>query len=234
MPDPGSPLADEASRFTEKKTERRRRGKGSIWDDVRDALRGAVERMMAPWGRAGGAGGTTGRRRPAGMSRTTGPNPASSPNPAGPVSHTTPASPGARPPGGAAPASAPTGSGQGPVAGRTTKESIQDTIISVIIAFALAFVFRGFVVEAFVIPTGSMAPTLMGAHERFRSRETGYTWQVGPWDIGPRGEQDYLPIQGRYRPIKVHDPMSGQVQTSPPNIGVPRLSGDRILVLKYL
>lgn len=115
---------------------------------------------------------------------------------------------------------------------RTTKESIQDTIISVIIAFALAFVFRGFVVEAFVIPTGSMAPTLMGAHERLRNPETGYMWQVGPWDASPMYGQNYLPLQGvNGRPIKVHDPMSGQTVTA---ANVPRLSGDRILVLKYL
>ena len=38
---------------------------------------------------------------------------------------------------------------------------IKETITSIIIAFAMAFVFRGFVIEAFVIPTGSMAPTLL-------------------------------------------------------------------------
>lgn len=116
--------------------------------------------------------------------------------------------------------------------GKTTKESTQDLIISVIIAFALAFVFRGFVVEAFVIPTGSMAPTLMGAHERFRSKETGYTWAVGPWDSNPPFTQNYLPRQGTaQRPVRVHDPMSGQVES---RANMPRLSGDRILVLKYL
>lgn len=116
--------------------------------------------------------------------------------------------------------------------GKTTKESTQDLIISVVIAFALAFVFRGFVVEAFVIPTGSMAPTLLGAHERFRAKETGYTWSVGPWDSNPPFSQNYLPRQGtKDRPVRVHDPMSGQVDS---RVGMPRLSGDRILVLKYL
>ena len=33
------------------------------------------------------------------------------------------------------------------------------------IAFILAFLFRTFEAEAFVIPTGSMAPTLMGRHK---------------------------------------------------------------------
>ena len=34
---------------------------------------------------------------------------------------------------------------------------IKETIESILIAFILAFIFRGFVVEAYVIPTGSMA-----------------------------------------------------------------------------
>src|SRR6185436_1397136 len=74
------------------------------------------------------------------------------------------------------------------------KESIQDTLISVVIAFALAFVFRGFVVEAFVIPTGSMAPTLMGAHERFRSQQSGDSWAVGPWHIIPGTDNEPKPL----------------------------------------
>lgn len=113
------------------------------------------------------------------------------------------------------------------------KDTIQDTIISVVIAFALAFVFRGFVVEAFVIPTGSMAPTLMGAHERIRSKESGYTWPVGPWYSLTFGQQDYKSVQGRApdSPLEIHDPMTGEPLTRK---DVPRRSGDRILVLKYL
>src|ERR1700676_3426555 len=40
--------------------------------------------------------------------------------------------------------------------------TIRETIESIVIAFILAFLFRTFEVEAFVIPTGSMATTLMG------------------------------------------------------------------------
>lgn len=39
---------------------------------------------------------------------------------------------------------------------------IKETIESILVAFILAFIFRAFVMEAFVIPTGSMAPTLLG------------------------------------------------------------------------
>ena len=45
------------------------------------------------------------------------------------------------------------------------KESWRDTIESIVFAFILAFLFRTFEAEAFVIPTGSMAPTLYGRHK---------------------------------------------------------------------
>src|SRR3954465_14949269 len=56
--------------------------------------------------------------------------------------------------------------------------SIKETIEAILIAFILAFIFRGFVVEAFVIPTGSMAPTLLGAHMRFTCDDCGYQFDV--------------------------------------------------------
>jgi signal peptidase I len=115
---------------------------------------------------------------------------------------------------------------------RPHRETIADTLISIIIAFALAFVFRGFVVEAFVIPTGSMAPTLMGAHMRFDGPETGYNWPVGPWETIGGNSARPEPVQGSpSNPIEVHDPMSGQQIRDP---AVPIRAGDRILVLKYL
>src|SRR4030042_124741 len=45
---------------------------------------------------------------------------------------------------------------------------------SVWIAFVLAFLFRPFEAEAFVIPTGSMAPTLMGRHKDVVCPVCGY------------------------------------------------------------
>ncbi len=114
------------------------------------------------------------------------------------------------------------------------RSAVKETFVSIIIAFALAFVFRAFVIEAFVIPTGSMAPTLMGAHMRFTGPPTGYTWPVGPRDPAPgAGTPVPLPIQGAppSRPLVVQDPMTlEQLQRQ----NVPRRSGDRILVFKYL
>ncbi len=54
---------------------------------------------------------------------------------------------------------------------------IADTFEWLITAFILAFVFRAFVMEAFRIPTGSMADTLKGAHFRLRCRQCGYKYE---------------------------------------------------------
>src|SRR5215831_8676287 len=56
--------------------------------------------------------------------------------------------------------------------------AIRETIESIVIAFVLAFLFRTFEAEAFVIPTGSMAPTLMGRHKDVVCPKCGYRYQV--------------------------------------------------------
>ena len=111
-----------------------------------------------------------------------------------------------------------------------SKESVKETLISILIAFVLAFVFRSFVVEAFIIPTGSMAPTLLGAHMRFANSETGANWTVGPWIYDPRTREP-LSVQGDTAPVIVHDPISGEALS---RTSVPLRSGDRILVEKFL
>lgn len=67
-----------------------------------------------------------------------------------------------------------------PVAPETPSQSqsTRETIESIIVAFILAFLFRAFVAEAFVIPTGSMAPTLMGAHKDIFCEHCGQQYQV--------------------------------------------------------
>src|SRR5690606_4436571 len=71
------------------------------------------------------------------------------------------------------------------------ESNIKETVESILVAFILAFVFRAFVVEAFVIPTGSMAPTLMGAHTRFRCTDCGHRWEC---NYSPSGRGDNISI----------------------------------------
>jgi len=122
------------------------------------------------------------------------------------------------------------------------RTSIRETLTSITIAFAVAFVFRAFIIEAFVIPTGSMAPTLMGAHMLLHSDRTGYTWPVGPRHAladprNPSAPGGPDPVQGRTVIDEKHrivaQPMTGdQLYTTYHN--EPLRAGDRILVLKYL
>ena len=99
--------------------------------------------------------------------------------------------------------------------------SNRETIESIVIAFVLAFLFRTFEAEAFVIPTGSMAPTLMGRHKEISCRECGIGFAVGETE-----EQE------RLQPL---------TECVCPNCrylndleGSPTFKGDRILVLKAL
>ena len=57
--------------------------------------------------------------------------------------------------------------------------AIRETVESIVIAFVLAFLFRTFEAEAFVIPTGSMAPTLMGRHKDLVCPRCGCAYRVG-------------------------------------------------------
>jgi signal peptidase I len=63
---------------------------------------------------------------------------------------------------------------------------VRETIESVAIAFALAFLFKTFEAEAFVIPTGSMAPTLMGRHKDVVCPKCGYRYSASGSDEAER------------------------------------------------
>jgi signal peptidase I len=58
-------------------------------------------------------------------------------------------------------------------------DNTRETIESIVVAFVLAFLFRTFEAEAFVIPTGSMAPTLYGQQRDVHCSECGTRFAVG-------------------------------------------------------
>lgn len=62
---------------------------------------------------------------------------------------------------------------------RIRTEGGRETVESIVVAIVLALLFRAFVAEAFVIPTGSMAPTLMGAHKDLVCQECGEVYRAG-------------------------------------------------------
>ncbi|MEM7576252.1 MAG: signal peptidase I [Planctomycetota bacterium] len=107
--------------------------------------------------------------------------------------------------------------------GKPADQSLKETAESVVVAFILAFIFRAFIVEAFVIPTGSMAPTLLGQHLRVTCPQCGYTFKTDGGDRGTAGGDLRCPMC--FFPIATLDD-TGQPDRT--------YAGDRILVQKYL
>jgi signal peptidase I len=54
----------------------------------------------------------------------------------------------------------------------------RETVESIVVAFVLAFLFRTFEAEAFVIPTGSMSPSLLGQHKDVSCSQCGYDFRT--------------------------------------------------------
>ncbi len=116
------------------------------------------------------------------------------------------------------------------------RETTKEAIMSVAFTFAIVFVFTRFVVASYVIPTGSMAPTLMGAHMRFTSPQTGDVWAVNPWYFQDmRGQRGPISVQGTLaRPGMTVDIEDTIVNERTRYADVPLRGGDRIFVHKYL
>jgi signal peptidase I len=138
-------------------------------------------------------------------------------------------------------ASAPEAKQQQPKQQQSIEGGVKETIESILVAFILAFIFRAFVVEAFVIPTGSMAPTLLGAHMRFRCPDCGYRFDVNYQGI-ETGDDVQIPASaGPNRVFAIFCPNCGfRLPRSSPEDPANDATdpavryGDRILVLKYL
>lgn len=110
-------------------------------------------------------------------------------------------------------------------------QSTRETVESVVVAFILAFLFRAFVAEAFVIPTGSMAPTLMGAHKDLFCQHCGQNYQANAsseFDSSTGGITQQKTVASKCsncRGINAYDFRGDKNHAS--------FSGDRILVSKF-
>ncbi len=116
-----------------------------------------------------------------------------------------------------------------------SQAAIRETIESVVVAFVLAFLFRTFEAEAFVIPTGSMAPTLMGRHKDLVCPQCGYAFQATASEEvdgngNPKGLDNSVnrctcPMCRYTLRLDFHSP--------DPQDSYPSYKGDRILVGKF-
>lgn len=105
------------------------------------------------------------------------------------------------------------------------------TFESLIITFALVLVWRAFVMEAYRIPTGSMAETLMGTHFRLRCPQCGYKYDYGFVSERYGLSRDTIP-RSSVRKVASRCPSCGYHQ--PAGGTMPVANGDRILVLKCI
>ncbi|MBX7165343.1 MAG: S26 family signal peptidase [Pirellulales bacterium] len=125
---------------------------------------------------------------------------------------------------------------EAPVVSPPAIDGTRETIESIVVAFLLAFLFRTFIAEAYVIPTGSMAPTLLGRHKDLLCPECGYRYQVNASEeVDPRSGYTYPPsdkktvVAGICPLCRFRTRM---VDLEPPAKDEPSYKGDRILVAK--
>jgi len=108
---------------------------------------------------------------------------------------------------------------------------ITNTLEWLITAFMLAFVVRAFVMEAFRIPTGSMADTLKGDHFRLRCPPCGYIYDYGYDQREHRLYQNTI-SPGQAKMPTSRCPSCGYYNST--HRAMPISNGDRILVLKCI
>jgi len=104
-------------------------------------------------------------------------------------------------------------------------KAVRETVESIVVALILAFLFRAFEAEAFVIPTGSMAPTLRGQHKDLKCDQCGHWFQAGASEEGRSAEH---PVIAAVCPM-----CRNQMEIQPNNAMMGTFSGDRILVSKF-
>lgn len=110
------------------------------------------------------------------------------------------------------------------------RQGIIDTLDSIVVAFILAFVFRAFVVEAFVIPTGSMAPTLYGAHGTIICEDCGTEFSYGLLDSRRAARNSDVTFKSHaVCPNCAH----ANTDLRQNDLARNKHAGDRILVLKW-
>ena len=112
----------------------------------------------------------------------------------------------------------------------TRVSQIAETLQWLLIALILALFFRAFIMEAYRIPTGSMATNLKGAHFRFCCPQCGYRFDCG-FDSGDyRLPVDALPESGKEIPHGCRCPNCSNILKFDEPVWIA--GGDRILVLK--
>lgn len=127
----------------------------------------------------------------------------------------------------AAPASPAPGGAQNGRPSPTVPVAVQvcETLQTVLTALLLAFVFRTFFVEAFIIPTGSMADALAGQHLTVVCPTCGWEFDCGPRTQRAPGSPFLPPPEALCPNCHVTIPLRPELLAAK--------SGDRVLVHKW-
>lgn len=107
----------------------------------------------------------------------------------------------------------------------------RETVESIVVAVILALLFRAFIAEAFVIPTGSMAPTLMGRHVDVWCDECKYHYTASASterDPSTDAKTGQLVVDSRCPNCGFRKPLDRSFWSNENSF-----SGDRIIVSKF-
>lgn len=107
------------------------------------------------------------------------------------------------------------------------KDTFREAIETIVFVVVLVLLLKLFVVEAYVIPTGSMAETLYGYHKQFECPECRHAFAVNC-------SEEVVPQDGIVKPVRdcVCPNCGYQKQFTPTSPSPGSTSGDRVLVHK--
>lgn len=106
---------------------------------------------------------------------------------------------------------------------------VRETIESILVAVVLALMFRAYEAEAFIIPTGSMAPALQGQHMDVHCEKCGFEFEAGASQESSTSSVQNT-VEYVHCPICRYKMRMRRNQEADHN----SCSGDRILVNKFI
>lgn len=82
-----------------------------------------------------------------------------------------------------------------------TKDGVREVIETVVFVVVLVLMLKTFLAEAFVIPTGSMATTLLGYHKKVTCTQCDYHFLVNcSQEVDPQPPGNPRPVRGCFCP----------------------------------
>jgi signal peptidase I len=119
----------------------------------------------------------------------------------------------------------------GPISAFFADYGVRETIESILVAVVLALLFRAFEAEAFIIPTGSMAPALQGQHMDVVCDKCKFPYRAGASD-----ENSTVPVDERFFVTQTSCPICQYPMNMRRKTDSDHRSnqGDRILVNKFI